>query len=67
MLTKLEEMLPVIDDGDKQRVATRLRSLLGVITNSEHRIGQRIEAAENIDEIFRLIDAGFDGSGDHEH
>ncbi|MCV7194905.1 hypothetical protein H7J74_00175 [Mycobacterium angelicum] len=51
----------MIDDGDKQRVATRLRNLLSLITNSEHRIGERIQAAETIDEVFRLIDAGFDG------
>ncbi|MCV7074505.1 phosphopantetheine-binding protein, partial [Mycobacterium szulgai] len=60
-LARLEEMLPAIDDGDKQRVATRLRNLLSLITNSEKRIGERIQAAETIDEVFRLIDAGFDG------
>jgi hypothetical protein len=58
-LGKLEGMLATVSAGEKQRVADRLRVLLGVITGDERSTSERIEAATSIDEVFELIDAGF--------
>ncbi len=56
---KVEELVGLIGDGEKQRVADRLRALLGTITDGEDRLGNRIHAASTPDEIFRLIDSEF--------
>ena len=58
-LTKVEEMVAAIGANEKQRVADRLRALLGTITDGEDRLGKRIQAASTPDEIFRLIDSEF--------
>jgi 4-hydroxybenzoate adenylyltransferase len=58
-LKKVEELVGAIGDGEKQRVADRLRALLGSITDGEDRLGKRIHAASTPDEIFQLIDAEF--------
>ena len=58
-LKKVEEMVAAIGDSEKQRVADRLRALLGIITDGEDRLGKRIQAASTPDEIFRLIDSEF--------
>ena len=58
-LKKVEEMVAAIGASEKQRVADRLRALLGIITDGEDRLGKRIQAASTPDEIFRLIDSEF--------
>ena len=58
-LKKVEELVVAIDDSDKQRVADRLRALLGSVTDGEDRLGQRIQDASTPDEIFQLIDSEF--------
>ncbi len=58
-LKKVEEMVAAIGDSEKQRVADRLRALLGIITDREDRLGTRIQAASTPDEIFQLIDSEF--------
>jgi acyl transferase domain-containing protein len=58
-LKKLEEIVVAIGTGEKQRVADRLRALLGTITDSEDHLGKRIQAASTPDEIFQLIDSEF--------
>ena len=58
-LTRVEAMVAVIGANEKQRVADRLRALLGIITDGEDRLGKRIQAASTPDEIFRLIDSEF--------
>ncbi|UYQ66231.1 SDR family NAD(P)-dependent oxidoreductase [Streptomyces peucetius] len=60
-LKKLEDTLAGIADGDKQRVAGRLRTLLATITENEHPTGERaqIEAATSALEILQMIDAEF--------
>ncbi len=58
-LKKVEEMVAAIAAGEKQRVADRLRALLGTITDNEDRLGKRLQAASTPDEIFRLIDSEF--------
>ncbi|CCK61056.1 p-hydroxybenzoic acid--AMP ligase FadD22 [Mycobacterium canetti] len=56
-LNKVEELVAVIADGEKQRVADRLRALLGAIAGSEAGLGKLIQAASTPDEIFQLIDS----------
>lgn len=56
-LNKVEELVAVIADGEKQRVADRLRALLGTIAGSEAGLGKLIQAASTPDEIFQLIDS----------
>ncbi|BBX72816.1 p-hydroxybenzoic acid--AMP ligase FadD22 [Mycobacterium shinjukuense] len=58
-LQKLEELVAGIGDGERQRVADRLRDLLGTITDGPDHLGTRIRAASTPDEVFRLIDAAF--------
>ncbi|BBX97592.1 p-hydroxybenzoic acid--AMP ligase FadD22 [Mycobacterium lacus] len=58
-LTKLEAMVVSIGDSEKQRVADRLRALLGAITGGEGDLGKRIHAASTADEVFQLIDSEF--------
>ena len=60
-LKKVEEMVAAIGDSEKQRVADRLRALVGIITDGEDRLGKRIQAASTPDEIFQLIDSEFGG------
>jgi 4-hydroxybenzoate adenylyltransferase len=61
-LTKLEGLVGAIPDNEKHRVAGRLRTLLGTVTNGEDRLGERIQAASTPDEIFQLIDSEFGDS-----
>jgi fatty acid CoA ligase FadD22 len=56
-LKKIEEMVAAIGASGKQRVADRLRALLGAITDGEASLGKRIQAASTHDEIFQLIDS----------
>lgn len=56
-LNKVEELVAVIADGEKQQVADRLRALLGTIAGSEAGLGKLIQAASTPDEIFQLIDS----------
>ena len=56
-LKKVEGMVAAIGAGDKQRVADRLRALLGAITGGEDHLGKRIQDASTPDEIFQLIDS----------
>jgi fatty acid CoA ligase FadD22 len=56
-LKKVEELVAAIPESEKQRVADRLRALLGTITDGEDRLGKRIQAASSPDEIFKLIDS----------
>ena len=56
-LKKVEEMVAAIGAGDKQRVADRLRALLGAIAGGEDHLGKRIQDASTPDEIFQLIDS----------
>ncbi|RFD27127.1 p-hydroxybenzoic acid--AMP ligase FadD22 [Mycobacterium uberis] len=58
-LKKVEEMVAAITDSEKQRVADRLRVLLGTIAAGEAGLSQRIQAASTPDEIFQLIDSEF--------
>ncbi|RFZ68880.1 p-hydroxybenzoic acid--AMP ligase FadD22 [Mycobacterium marinum] len=58
-LNKVEELTAAIADGEKPRVAERLRALLGTITEGQEHWGQRIAAASTPDEIFQLIDSEF--------
>ena len=58
-LSKLEGLLATIADGDRRRVADRLRAMLAAVTGGEQSASDRIEAATSIDEVFQLIDAGF--------
>jgi 4-hydroxybenzoate adenylyltransferase len=58
-LKKVEELLVAIGDSDRQRVADRLRALLGTVTDGEERLGKRIQDASTPDEIFQLIDSEF--------
>lgn len=58
-LKKVEALVSAIGPGDKQRVAERLRALLGTITAGEDGLSKRIQAASTPDEIFRLIDSEF--------
>ncbi|MGV7721305.1 p-hydroxybenzoic acid--AMP ligase FadD22 [Mycobacterium kansasii] len=56
-LTRIDELVLTIGDGDKQRVADRLRAILGTITDAGDRLGKRIQDASTPDEIFQLIDS----------
>ncbi|WP_261864600.1 SDR family NAD(P)-dependent oxidoreductase, partial [Mycobacterium marinum] len=56
-LNNVEETLPAIEAGDKHRVADRLRALLSTITDEEHRLDERIQAASTLDEVFLLVDS----------
>jgi polyketide synthase 1/15 len=58
-LKKVEELVVAIGASEKQRVADRLRALLGTITDNEPRLGKRIQAATTPDEVFQLIDSEF--------
>ncbi len=58
-LKKVEEMVSAIGPSEKQRVADRLRALLGTVTGGEDRLTERIQAASTPDEIFQLIDSEF--------
>ena len=58
-LKKVEALVSTIGPSDKQRVADRLRALLGTITGGGDGLGKRIQAASTPDEIFRLIDSEF--------
>ena len=58
-LKKVEALVSTIGPSDKQRVADRLRDLLGTITGREDGLGKRLQAASTPDEIFRLIDSEF--------
>ncbi|KAA1250531.1 p-hydroxybenzoic acid--AMP ligase FadD22 [Mycobacterium simiae] len=58
-LQRLEAMVVAIGAHDKQRVADRLRAILGAITDGEDRFGKQIRAASTPDEIFQLIDSEF--------
>jgi 4-hydroxyphenylalkanoate synthase len=58
-LKKVEELVVAIGASEKQHVADRLRALLGTITDSEPRLGKRIQAATTPDEVFQLIDSEF--------
>lgn len=58
-LKKVEALVSTIGPSDKQRVADRLRALLGTITGREDGLGKRLQAASTPDEIFRLIDSEF--------
>ncbi|MEU0398596.1 SDR family NAD(P)-dependent oxidoreductase, partial [Streptomyces sp. NPDC006208] len=61
-LKKLEDMLAGIADGEKQRVAGRLRTLLTTLTDNEQLDNDlaQIEAATSAMEILQMIDAEFD-------
>ncbi|MFD4139638.1 type I polyketide synthase [Streptomyces sp. NPDC058572] len=61
-LNKLEDMLAGIADGEKQRVAGRLRTLLTTLTDNEQLDNDlaQIEAATSAMEILQMIDAEFD-------
>lgn len=56
-LKKVEEMVVAIGASEKQRVADRLRALLGIIVDGEAGLSKRIQAASTPDEIFQLIDS----------
>ena len=56
-LKKVEEMVVAIGTSEKQRVADRLRALLGTITDGEDHLNKRIQAAATPDEIFQLLDS----------
>jgi acyl carrier protein len=58
-LKKVEDMVVAIGPSEKQRVAARLRALLGSITDGEHHLGKRIEAASTPQEVLQLIDSEF--------
>lgn len=58
-LKKVEVLVSTIGPNDKQRVADRLRALLGTVTGGEDGLSKRIQAASTPDEIFRLIDSEF--------
>ena len=58
-LKKVEELVGAIEYSEKQRVADRLRALLGTVTDGADRWGKRIQAASTPDEIFQLIDSEF--------
>jgi hypothetical protein len=58
-LSKLEGLLATIADGDRRRVAERLRAMLAAVNGGEQSTSDQIEAATSIDEVFQLIDAGF--------
>jgi fatty acid CoA ligase FadD22 len=55
-------MVAAIEDSEKQRVADRLRALLGTITDGKAGLGKQIQAASTPDEVFRLIDSEFGDS-----
>jgi fatty acid CoA ligase FadD22 len=59
VLKKVEELVVAIGASEKQRVAVRLRALLGTITDGEPRVAKRIQAATTPDEVFQLIDSEF--------
>ncbi|BCI89849.1 hypothetical protein NIIDMKKI_50550 [Mycobacterium kansasii] len=56
-LKRIDELVLTIGDGEKQRVADRLRAILGTITDAGDRLGKRIQDASTPDEIFQLIDS----------
>jgi 4-hydroxybenzoate adenylyltransferase len=58
-LSKVEALVSGIGPSEKQRVADRLRALLGTLTGGEESLSKRIQAASTPDEIFRLIDSEF--------
>ncbi|KJX75849.1 p-hydroxybenzoic acid--AMP ligase FadD22 [Mycobacterium lepromatosis] len=58
-LKRIEEMVVAIGASEKQRVADRLRALLGIIVDGEADLSKRIQAASTADEIFQLIDSEF--------
>ncbi|CAM4397418.1 p-hydroxybenzoic acid--AMP ligase FadD22 [Mycobacterium basiliense] len=58
-LKKVERLVGAIADSEKQRVAERLRALLGAVTDGEDHLGKRIQDAATPDEIFKLIDSEF--------
>ncbi|ATW52895.1 polyketide synthase [Streptomyces peucetius subsp. caesius ATCC 27952] len=60
-LTKLEDMLAAIAEGERRHVAERLRRLLSVVADDgeAESTAERIEAATTMDEVFHMIDAEF--------
>ncbi|KZS60529.1 p-hydroxybenzoic acid--AMP ligase FadD22 [Mycobacterium ostraviense] len=56
-LKRIDELVLTIGDGEKRRVADRLRAILGAITDAGDRLGKRIQDASTPDEIFQLIDS----------
>ncbi|MEU3459409.1 SDR family NAD(P)-dependent oxidoreductase [Streptomyces sp. NPDC006733] len=60
-LKKLEDMLSAIADGERGRVADRLRRLLSVVVDDgeAESTAERIEAATSMDEVLHMIDAEF--------
>jgi acyl carrier protein len=60
-LKKLEDLLGGIADGEKKRVAGRLRTLLTTLTDNEQPDNDlaQIEAATSAMEILQMIDADF--------
>ena len=60
-LKKLEDMLAGVADGDRQRVAGRLRAMLAAVSADGQGTSARLEAATTVDEVFDLIDAEFGG------
>ncbi|MBW1600492.1 phosphopantetheine-binding protein, partial [Streptomyces sp. JJ38] len=58
-LKRLENLLAAAAEEEKQRVAGRLRALATALSEAGESASGRIEAAESVDEVFRLIDAEF--------
>lgn len=58
-LNKVEELVVVIVDGEKQWVVDCLCVLLGIIVGSEVGLGKLIQVVLIFDEIFQLIDFEF--------
>jgi len=58
-LKKVEEMVVAIGASEKERAAAHLRALLGTITDGEHHLGRRIQAASTPDGVLQLIDSEF--------
>jgi acyl carrier protein len=59
-LDAFEALVSGLEDAEKAHVAGRLRLLLGTITDhGPGRTGDRIEAANTMDEVLELLDAEF--------
>ncbi|TMC04076.1 MAG: SDR family NAD(P)-dependent oxidoreductase [Chloroflexi bacterium] len=62
-LERLERRLATLANGEKQRVAARLRGLLVAIGgDGERRTGERIEAATTVAEVLQLMEAEYGDS-----
>ncbi|MEU3664533.1 SDR family NAD(P)-dependent oxidoreductase [Streptomyces sp. NPDC032940] len=60
-LAEFEALVTGLEDAEKAHAAERLRLLLGTITDhgTGQRTGDRIEAANTMDEVLELLDAEF--------